>query len=159
MSTPTGAFWSGKDQLRILAMAESRGRELVHDKAMVRSDREHFGARWLSETGEPSRPAYNLELTTKELMKHAIDPAADIVWAASGYVVDEKGTTDLSPKTREGWAIVENNATIVAELSNALMLPGRSPGEPQWNDYSRRLHDAAMATKKAAHDQDRAGLL
>jgi len=40
-----------------------------------------------------------------------------------------------------------------------LMLPGRSPGEPQWNDYSRRLHDAAMATKKAAHDQDRAGLL
>jgi len=107
----------------------------------------------------PSRPTYNIELTTKELMKHAIDPAADIVWAGSGYVVDENGTTDLSPKTKEGWSIVENNATIVAELSNALMLPGRSPGEPQWNDYSRRLHDAAMATKKAAHNQDSAALL
>jgi len=107
----------------------------------------------------PSRTAYNTELTTKELMKYAIDPSADIVWAASGYVVDEKGTTDLSPKTKEGWSIVENNATIVAELSNALMLPGRSPGEPQWNDFSRRLHDAAMATKKAAHNQDRAALL
>lgn len=109
--------------------------------------------------GEPPRPPYNLELTMKELMKYAIDPSADIVWAASGYVVDDKGTTDLSPKTPEGWAIVENNATIVAELSNALMLLGRSPGEPQWDAYSRRLHDAAMATKRAAHDQDRAGLL
>ncbi len=112
-----------------------------------------------SKPAEPPQPAFNIELTTKELMKYAIDPSADIVWAASGYVVDEKGTTDLSPKTREGWSIVENNATIVAELSNALMLPGRSPGEPQWNEYSRRLHDAAMAAKKAAHDQDRAGLL
>jgi|KBSMisStandDraft_5_1062788.scaffolds.fasta_scaffold297770_2 hypothetical protein len=110
-------------------------------------------------SAEPPRPSYNIELTNKELMKYAIDPSADIVWAASGYVVDEKGTTDLSPKNREGWLVVENNATIVAELSNALMLPGRSPGESQWDDYSRRLHDAAMATKKAAHDQDRAGLL
>jgi len=104
-------------------------------------------------------PTYNTELTTKELMKRAIDPAADIVWAASGYVVDEKGTTDLSPKTPEAWSVVENNATIVAELSNSLMLPGRSPGETKWNEYSRRLHDAAMAAKKAAHNQDRAGLL
>jgi hypothetical protein len=108
---------------------------------------------------ETARRTYNLDLTTKELMKYAIDPSADIVWAASGYVVDEKGTTDLSPKTREGWLVVENNAAIVAELSNTLMLPGRSPGEPQWIEYSRRLYDAAMATKKAAHDQDRAGLL
>jgi hypothetical protein len=107
----------------------------------------------------PARPSYNIELTNKELMKYAIDPSADIVWAASGYAVDANGTTDLSPKTREGWLVVENNATIVAELSNALMLPGRSPGESKWDDYSRRLHDAAMATKKAAHDQDRAGLL
>jgi hypothetical protein len=92
-------------------------------------------------------------------MRRAIDPSADIVWAASGYVVDEKGTTDLSPKTREGWSVVENNATIVAELSNALMLPGRAPEEPQWDGFASRLHDAAMATKRAAQLQDRAGLL
>ncbi|HEY1837006.1 MAG TPA: hypothetical protein VGG36_05065 [Rhizomicrobium sp.] len=107
----------------------------------------------------PQTVPYNIEISTKDLMKHAIDPAADIVWAASGYVVDEKGTTDLSPKTKEGWTIVENNAAIVAELSNTLMLPGRSPGEPQWNAYANRLHDTAMAAMRAAQHQDKAGLL
>jgi hypothetical protein len=108
---------------------------------------------------EPTPMPYKVELSTKDLMKHAIDPAADIVWAASGYVVDEKGTTDLSPKTPEGWAIVENNAAIVAELSNVLMLPGRSPQEPQWNAYANRMHDAAMAAMRAAQTRDKPGLL
>jgi hypothetical protein len=108
---------------------------------------------------EPPPAPYKTELTTKDLMKHAIDPAADIVWAASGYVVDKNGTTDLSPKTTEGWAIVENNATIVAELSNSLMLPGRSPEEPQWNGFALQLHDAAMAAKKAAATRDKDALL
>ncbi|HEY4941821.1 MAG TPA: hypothetical protein VII56_10365 [Rhizomicrobium sp.] len=102
---------------------------------------------------------YKIEISTKDLMKHAIDPAADIVWAASGYVVDEKGTTDLSPTTPAGWTIVENNAAIVAELSNTLMLPGRSPGEPQWNGFANRMHDAAMAAMRAAQNRDKAGLL
>lgn len=105
------------------------------------------------------RQRYETELTTKDLMKHALDPAADIVWAASGYVVDENGTTELSPKTAEGWAIVENNATIVAELSNSLMLPGRSPEEPQWNAFSQQLHAAALAAKNAAAARDKEGLL
>jgi hypothetical protein len=108
---------------------------------------------------QPAATPYNTEISTKDLMKHAIDPAAGIVWAASGYVVDEKGTTDLSPKTSEGWTVVENNAAIVAELANTLMLPGRSPGEPQWNTYANRLHDTAVAAMRAAQHQDKAGLL
>lgn len=111
------------------------------------------------EKTEPPRTPFNIELTTKDVMKHAIDPAADLVWAASGYVVDEGGTTDLSPKTAEGWAVVENNATIVAELSNSLMLPGRSPEEPQWNGFARQLHAAAMAAKRAASAHDKDALL
>ena len=104
-------------------------------------------------------PPYKTELTTQQLMKYVLDPSADIVWASSGYVVDEKGETDLSPKTPEGWAIVENNAAIVAESANALMLPGRAPDDPKWNEFSIRLHDAALATMKAAHTQDKAAVL
>lgn len=108
-----------------------------------------------AETATP----YKIEISNKDLMKHAIDPSADIVWAASGYVVDEHGTTDMSPKTPEAWTIVENNAAIVAELSNALMLPGRSPEEPKWNEYANKLHDTAMASMRAAQKHDKAGLL
>lgn len=107
----------------------------------------------------PASTPYKTEISTKDLMKHAIDPAADIVWAASGYVVDEKGTTDMSPKTAEGWTTVENNAAIVAELSNALMLPGRSPQEPKWNEFANRLHGTAMAAMIAAQKHDKDGLL
>jgi hypothetical protein len=107
---------------------------------------------------EPVVP-YRTELTTRQLMKYVLDPSADIVWAASGYVVDEKGETDLSPKTPEGWAIVENNAAIVAETSNALLLPGRAPPELEWTAFANRLHAAALATMQAAHNQDKAGLL
>jgi hypothetical protein len=106
----------------------------------------------------PATP-YNTEITTKDLMDHAIDPAADIVWAASGYVVDMKGTTDLSPTTPEGWKKVEDNATIVAELSNALMLPGRSPEEPKWNQFATRLQGTALAARRAAQRRDKAALL
>ena len=109
-------------------------------------------------TESPSEP-FRIEVTTKDLMNHALDPSADIIWAASGYVVDENGTTDLSPKTAEGWVIVENNATILAELSNSLMLPGRAPEEPQWNAFSQKLHAAALAEKSAANTHDKAGLL
>lgn len=107
---------------------------------------------------QPPQP-FKTEVTMKDLMKHAIDPAADIVWAASGYVVDENGTTELSPKTAEGWSVVENNATIVAELSNALLIPGRSPEEPQWTQFAQQLHSAAMAAKRAAAAHDKSALL
>ena len=86
----------------------------------------------------------------KDLMNHAIDPASDVVWGASGTVVDERGTTDLSPKTKDGWKAVANNAAILSELANVLMLPGRAPGEPQWDQYANQLHNAAIAAMRAA---------
>jgi len=108
-----------------------------------------------TETSTPYKP----DLSTKELMNLAMDPAADIVWSAGGYVVDEKGTTDLSPKTDAGWKLIENNAAIVAELSNTLMLPGRSPEEPKWNEYANKLHETAMAAMMAARKHDKTAML
>ena len=107
----------------------------------------------------PKAPVPDTELSLKDVMNRAIDPASDVVWAASGTVVDEHGTTDLSPKTKQGWKMVANNAAILSELANALMLPGRAPAEPQWNLYANKLHDAAIAAMRAAEAQDKAGLL
>ena len=106
----------------------------------------------------PKMP-FNTEIPMKDLMDHAVDPASAVVWAASGYVVDKHGTTDMSPKTKEGWKAVQNNAAILAELANALMLPGRAPDEPQWDGYANALHDSAIAAMKAAERQDKAAIL
>lgn len=107
----------------------------------------------------PKPPPFNTEISMKDLMNRAIDPSSGVVWAASGYVVDEHGTTDMSPKTKEGWKTVADNAAILAELANALMLPGRAPDEPQWDRYANALHDSAIAAMKAAEQQDKAGML
>jgi hypothetical protein len=102
---------------------------------------------------------FNTDLSMKDLMKHVVDPAADIVWASSGIVVDEHGTTDLSPTTPQGWANIENHSAMVAESSNLLMLPGRAPEDPEWNRFALKLRDAAMASMRAAENHDRAGLV
>jgi hypothetical protein len=102
---------------------------------------------------------FNTGLSMKDLMKHVVDPAADIVWASSGIVVDQHGTTDLSPTTPEGWASIENHSAMVAESANLLMLPGRARADPEWDRFARQLHDAGVASMRAAENRDRAGLL
>jgi hypothetical protein len=113
---------------------------------------------------EPRTPVqtvvpFNTDLSMKDLMKHVVDPAADIVWASSGTVVDAHGTTDLSPTTPEGWANIENHSAMVAESSNLLMLPGRARDDPEWDRFARLLHDAATASMRAAEHHDRADLV
>lgn len=105
------------------------------------------------------RPPFNVELSMKALMDRAIDPVSGKVWAASGTIVDMNGTTDLSPKTAEGWKAVADNAAVLAELANVLTLPGRAPAEPQWDQYANKLHASAIAAMRAAEREDKAGLL
>jgi len=111
------------------------------------------------EQRNPVQPPFNTGLAMKDLMKHVVDPAADIVWASSGTVVDQHGTTDLSPTTPEGWANIENHSAMVAETANLLMLPGRARNDPTWDRFALQLHDAAMASMRAAENHDRAGLV
>ncbi len=61
----------------------------------------------------------------KELMESIIDPSADVVWGASGVVVDKQGTQDLSPKTSEQWLDVRRAAVRIIEGANLLLMPGR----------------------------------
>src|SRR5262249_18488485 len=72
-----------------------------------------------------------------------------------GFVVDEKGTIDLSPKTKDGWKSVGNSAATLAELSNALMIPPRAPNAPEWNANALKVYTLAAAAMKAADRQDK----
>lgn len=91
-----------------------------------------------------------------ELMAHVIDPAAFMVWKGSGWEITEQGERDLSPTTEEGWKVVEDGATMVAEAGNLLMLPNR-PREPvaDWNKYAKLLTQRALEAKAAAEAKDK----
>ena len=104
-------------------------------------------------------PPYNLTNNMQFVMQHVLDPAADAVWGASGYVITEEGEQDLSPKTVEEWERVETGAGTVAEIGNLLMTPGRAPeGEADWLKHAQAMTAAALKAQKAAETQNKEGV-
>ena len=64
--------------------------------------------------------------TIKDLMESIVDPSADVVWGASGTIVDkDQGTIELVPKTQDEWTEVRRAAVRIIEGANLLMTPGR----------------------------------
>jgi len=64
--------------------------------------------------------------TIKDLMDSIVDPSADVIWGASGTIVDkDQGTVELFPKTPEEWMDVRRAAVRIIEGANLLMTPGR----------------------------------
>src|SRR5215831_17181432 len=68
--------------------------------------------------------------TIRDLMDAIVDPSADVVWGASGTVVDQNGVHDNFPKTQEEWLNVRRAAIRIIEGSNLLMMPGREAAPP-----------------------------
>ena len=101
-----------------------------------------------------SGPEFNLVTNLHETMLYVLDPATDVVWGSAGSIITEDGEQDLRPTTQQGWDHVRNNAAIVAETGNLLMMPGRAMGESDWMELSRGLTNAGLLAMKAAEAQD-----
>jgi len=86
-------------------------------------------------------------------MELILDPAADVIWSSAGTIITADGRQELAPTTDEGWHVVEQNAAVIAESGNLLMMPSRSGG-PDWDEYSRGLIDAGKLAMDAAVAQD-----
>jgi len=63
--------------------------------------------------------------TIQDLMDAEIDPAADFLWGSVGFVSTKDGTEDKRPRTDKDWDTVRNQAIILIEATNLLVLPGR----------------------------------
>jgi hypothetical protein len=62
----------------------------------------------------------------RDLMDSIVDPSADVIWGASGTIVDkDQGTVELFPRTPEAWMDVRRAAVRIIEGGNLLMTPGR----------------------------------
>ena len=70
--------------------------------------------------------AFRLTATIQEIMDTEVDPAADFLWGSTGFVSNQQGTVDKSPKTDKDWEMVRNNALILLEATNLLVIPGRT---------------------------------
>jgi hypothetical protein len=67
-----------------------------------------------------------VQTSIRDLMDSIVDPSADVIWGASGTIVDkDQGTVELFPKTAEGWMDVRRAAVRIIEGANLLTTPGR----------------------------------
>jgi predicted small secreted protein len=101
-----------------------------------------------------SAPALDLKATTAQLMGHVLDPHADIVWAAVGSVVTEKGEEQLAPKTDAEWTAIRNAAVTVAEAGNLLLLPPHARDQGDWVAMTRKMIAEANKCVQAIEAKD-----
>lgn len=106
------------------------------------------------------RPDFDIRLNIQQVMKHVIDPAAISLWGRAGSDMTDGGEQDLAPTSEADWRAAENEAAIVAEGGNMLLLPGRvlklDKDDMEWSALSRRMTDQALAVKAATEARDKA---
>jgi hypothetical protein len=107
----------------------------------------------------PAPPPYDTSLSVHDLMVDVVEPNADAVWKASGAIVDFKGVHDLAPTTEAGWAAVHDNAAVVAEAGNLLLLPGRARSGNTWSRQAHVLSELGLEAMKATNAKDEAAML
>jgi len=94
-------------------------------------------------------------VTMKQLMDEVFEPAADHYWNAVGSTTDKNGTVDHAPKTDQEWAAVRNQATVLAEAANLMMMDGRAVNRGEWMMLSKAMSHAAIRARDAAAAHDR----
>lgn len=99
-------------------------------------------------------PPYRAITDTKKFMNWILDPSADVIWGASGWILTVEGEQDLTPTTQEGWDAVRNAAATIAESGNLLMMPGHAMEGDDWLEISAGLTATAELLIDAAERKD-----
>jgi len=105
-------------------------------------------------TGGPEPPPFKPVADVKQLMNAVIDPAADEIWDATGWIVTAQGEEERKPKNDEEWAAVRNDAIALTEAGNLLMMAPRAKDGGEWMQRSRELVDTGTAAWRAADAKD-----
>jgi hypothetical protein len=102
---------------------------------------------------------FDTSIDTRQLMSWMIDPSSKVVFGAVASIVTEKGEENVQPQTDEEWNTVRNNAVIVLEAGNLLMLEGRARSSQiqdaaDWNAKARAMSAAARTAIEATEVKD-----
>ena len=106
-------------------------------------------------------PAQSFEVYASviDLMSGPVDKAADFLWDSVGTESSPSGPVDKLPKNDKEWAAVREQALLLAETSNLLMMEGRvvaHPGQklenpPGENDLTPEQSLAAIKADRATY--------
>ena len=131
----------------------------------------------------PQESPFQITATIQDIMDAEVDPAADALWATTGFVADKTGIHDKTPHTDADWTQARKNALILIEATNLLRMEGRkvaqreldreekggeeNPDVIQKNieanraafiGFARRLHEVGTDMLTAIQKRDIAGM-
>lgn len=96
--------------------------------------------------------ASNLEL--KNLMEWLIDPAADAIWDSVSTIIDRNGTTNISPKNDAEWETLRQQAAVLTEAGNLLMMSDRVRPGKIWPLAAKKLKSSGLLALQATINKD-----
>lgn len=98
----------------------------------------------LAGTAMAEAPTFQPVGTTLQLMKGIVIPSSNVIF----------NVPSQAPKTDEEWASVQNNALMLAEAGNLLMMEGRAKDNGEWMKDAKELVTAGSAAFQAANAKD-----
>ena len=83
--------------------------------------------------------------TLQEIMLSVIDPNIDPIWNSISTEITAEGTIEKRPETEEEWATLRNHAISLREVSNLLVIEGRTVAHSHANTSSHESELQAEA--------------
>jgi hypothetical protein len=94
-------------------------------------------------------PSYQNVGNMSQLMINIIYPTSDALF----YI------ERTAPKTEVEWNLIRNQALMLAESGNLLLMPGRARDQGEWVKDAKMMIDAGAAAFKAAQAKDMDGIV
>ncbi|MBI1394109.1 MAG: hypothetical protein GC152_15360 [Alphaproteobacteria bacterium] len=88
------------------------------------------------------------------LMTEEMEPAAEGIWDAAGYVITAAGEESLYPTTDEGWRAVAGKANELAAAAEKLKDPLYAIDNGEWVAISESLVIASGVARAAADSRN-----
>jgi hypothetical protein len=109
---------------------------------------------WLLSCSSAPATQFKAISTTQDVMAGVIDPTAQTIWQAVKIEIDEKGTHETRPQTKEDWQKLGHVARSLADSSSLLLFEGHLEDHANWEKFTKEMADKAMDVARAADDQD-----
>lgn len=107
-------------------------------------------------TPTPAPPPAAKLLSVKDVMRHIVNPAAELYWKAAGEETSEEGTKKRVPTAADDarWNATLDAAMSLQESGNLLMMEGRKIDDDVWVKRARQLVNAGVLAVEAAKARD-----
>lgn len=90
----------------------------------------------------------------RQLMLWLIDPAADAIWDSVATIMKEKETIQLAPKNDAEWENLRQQAMVISEAGNLLLMKERQRPGKIWTLAARKLQSSGRLALVASLKQD-----